>query len=72
MRNSSPGSALVTGVSSGIGATYADRLARLGNHLVRVAWNRERLESIPARLGGRTGGTVEVVPTDLIHRRTLP
>ena len=72
MRNSSFGSALVATVSSGIGATYTDRLARLGNHLVRVAWKRERAESIAARLHGKTGVTVEVVPADLIHRRTLP
>lgn len=72
MRNFSFGSALVTGVSSGIGATFADRLARLSNHLVPVAWNTERLESIAARLHGRSGVTVEVVPTALIHQRTLP
>jgi uncharacterized protein len=72
VRNFSFGSAHATGVSSGIGATYADRLAGLGSHLVRVAWNRERLESIAARLHGRTGVTVEVVPAHLIHRRTLP
>jgi uncharacterized protein len=72
VRNFSFGSAHATGVSSGLGATYADRLARLGNHLVWVAWNRERLESIAARLHGRTGVTVEVVPADLIRRRTLP
>ena len=72
MRNFSFGSALITAVSSGIGATYADRLARFSNHLVRVAWNRERLESIAARLHGKTGVTVEVVPAALIRRRTLP
>jgi uncharacterized protein len=64
--------ALVTAVSSGIGAIDADRVAGLGYRLVRVTWNREWLESIAAQLHGRTGVTVEVVPVDLIRRRTLP
>ncbi len=57
--------ALITGASTGIGAVYADRLARRGYDLILVARNAERLVSLATRLAKDTGRTVETVVADL-------
>lgn len=65
------GTALITGASSGIGAVYADRLARRGFDLILVARNRERLAALADRLGGETGRKVEVLPADLTDKADI-
>ena len=65
------GTALVTGASSGIGAVYADRLAKRGYGLILVARNGEKLKSLAARLTSETGRSVKVLPTDLGDKAAL-
>lgn len=57
--------ALITGASSGIGAVYADRLARRGHDLILVARNQARLEAVAERIRAATGRKVTLVQADL-------
>ncbi|CAG9167499.1 SDR family NAD(P)-dependent oxidoreductase [Cupriavidus pampae] len=59
------GKAVITGASSGIGAIYADRLARRGHDLILVARNQARLEQLAARIQRDTGRTAEIIVADL-------
>lgn len=70
-RQETRGVALITGASAGIGATYADRLARRGFDLVLVARDRQRLEELAARLRAEAGVAVEVLAADLTARDDL-
>ncbi|WP_228897241.1 SDR family oxidoreductase [Acidovorax sp. Leaf73] len=61
------GTAVVTGASSGIGAVYADRLARRGYDLVLVARDAARLTALADRLARETGVRTEVLQADLTN-----
>ncbi|WP_241301048.1 SDR family NAD(P)-dependent oxidoreductase [Burkholderia stabilis] len=65
------GTALITGASSGIGAIYADRLARRGYDLILVARSRDRLAALAERITNDTQRSVEIVDADLNDRAAL-
>jgi short-subunit dehydrogenase len=69
--SASKGTAVVTGASSGIGAIYADRLAKRGYDLILVARNEERLKDVAARIASTTGRSVTILPADLNDRASL-
>jgi short-subunit dehydrogenase len=71
MATQSKGTALITGASSGIGAVYADRLARRGYDLIIVARNRGKLDKLATRLTNETKRSVEVLPADLNDKGDL-
>lgn len=56
---------LITGASSGIGATYAQRFARRGHDLVLVARDKPRLQALAASLREEHGVAVDILQSDL-------
>ncbi|MFB2553463.1 SDR family NAD(P)-dependent oxidoreductase [Ensifer soli] len=62
---SSKSKVLITGASTGIGATYAKRFAERGHDLVLVARSVEKLEANAVELRQQTGVTVDLLPADL-------
>jgi hypothetical protein len=67
----SKGTALITGASGGIGAVYADRLAKRGYDLILVARNRARLEAVCSGLATETERSVTALPADLNDKDDL-
>jgi short-subunit dehydrogenase len=64
------GTALITGASTGIGAVYAERLAKRGYDLILVARNEERLSESAARLKS-TGRRIETIAADLTNKEDV-
>jgi uncharacterized protein len=65
------GVALITGASTGIGAIYADRLAKRGYDLILVARNEQRLSAVANRLRAETGVQVTALAADLNDKAGL-
>ena len=65
------GTALITGASSGIGAIYADRLARAGYDLILVARRADKLHALAQTLTNQTGRSVEILTADLTQPADL-
>lgn len=71
MNATTKGRALVTGASTGIGAVYADRLAKQGYDLLLTARSTDRLRSLADSIGAETGRSIDVLPADLTNSRDL-
>lgn len=59
------GTAVITGASTGIGAIYANRLARMGYDLIIVARNHNRLNQMASHITADTSRNVEAIAADL-------
>ena len=68
---SNKGTALVTGSSSGIGLTFAEKLAVQGYNLVLVARSKDKLEQLATQWHKDTGVDIEVLTADLSDQSDL-
>jgi short-subunit dehydrogenase len=71
MNTQSMGLAVITGASSGIGAVYANRLARRGYDLLLVARNTKRMVKLAEKLARETGRKIDVMTADLTNRNDV-
>ena len=63
--HASKGTALITGASTGIGAVYADRLAKRGYDLILVARSQDKLNDVARQVQSASGRKVEALQADL-------
>lgn len=63
--------ALVAGASEGLGATYADQLARQGLNLVLIARRAELLETLAQQLEQKNKILVKTLALDLSHAESV-
>src|SRR6266481_4360581 len=69
--SSSKGTALITGASRGIGAVYADRLAKRGHDLILVARSEEPLKALAGSLSSASGRHITSIVADLNNETDL-
>jgi uncharacterized protein len=62
---SNQGIALITGASTGIGAVYADRLAKRGYDLILVARSKDKLDDVAKQIQSSSGRKAEILQADL-------
>jgi short-subunit dehydrogenase len=65
------GTAVVIGASTGIGAIYADRLARRGFDLLTIARDSKRLTDLFSELTSKTGRKVDIISANLTNKQDL-
>ncbi len=65
------GKALITGASTGMGAIYADRLAKRGYDLILVARDEAKLNLVANKIKSAHGVDVAVVAADLTNKTEL-
>lgn len=65
MTQAHKGTAVITGASTGMGAVYADRLARQGHDLILIARDEERLARVARQVAAASDRRVEVLAADL-------
>jgi short-subunit dehydrogenase len=63
--SSNKGTALITGASTGIGAVYANRLAKRGYDLILVARSKDKLDEVAKGIQSTTGRKTETLQADL-------
>ena len=68
---SNPGTALITGASTGIGSVYAHRLAQRGYDLILVARDQQRLTDLARDLSVKADRKVETLAADLTVKTDL-